>query len=63
MTWSSWSEFWQMGGYAWFVWGSYGVCALLLLIEVLQLRAGARATLHKLLRWRRATACRREGTS
>lgn len=63
MTWSSWSEFWQMGGHAWFVWGSYGVCALLLLIEVLQLRAGARATLHKLLRWRRATACRREGTS
>jgi len=31
-------EFFAMGGYAPFVWGSYGVMALLLLIEMLQLR-------------------------
>lgn len=63
MVWSSWSEFWQMGGHAWFVWGSYGVCAALLLVEVLQLRAGASASLHRLLRWRRATAARQGASS
>jgi len=25
MSWNSWEEFWDMGGYAVFVWGSYGV--------------------------------------
>jgi len=25
MSWNSWEEFWDMGGYALFVWGSYGV--------------------------------------
>jgi heme exporter protein D len=32
------SEFLSMGGYGWYVWGSYGVTALALLIEVLALR-------------------------
>lgn len=25
MNWNSWAEFWDMGGYALYVWGSYGV--------------------------------------
>ena len=25
MSWNSWEEFWDMGGYAFFVWGSYSV--------------------------------------
>jgi heme exporter protein D len=25
MNWNSWEEFWDMGGYAFFVWGSYSV--------------------------------------
>ena len=25
MSWNSWEEFWDMGGYAVFVWGSYAV--------------------------------------
>ena len=25
MSWNSWEEFWDMGGYAVFVWGSYSV--------------------------------------
>ena len=29
------SEFFAMGGYAWYVWGSYGVTFLCLLIEML----------------------------
>ena len=28
------SEFLHMGGYAWYVWGSYGVTFLCLLIEI-----------------------------
>ena len=36
MRWSSWSEFWAMGGYALYVWGSFAVTALLMLIEVVQ---------------------------
>jgi heme exporter protein D len=29
------SEFFHMGGYAWYVWGSYGVTFLCLAIEVM----------------------------
>ena len=28
MIWASWSDFWNMGGYGLYVWGSYGVVAL-----------------------------------
>jgi heme exporter protein D len=28
------SEFFHMGGYAWYVWGSYGITLLCLLLEV-----------------------------
>jgi heme exporter protein D len=37
MHWSSWSDFFSMGGYALYVWGSYGVTFLLLGAEVLAL--------------------------
>lgn len=33
------SDFFAMGGYAFYVWGAYGVTALVLLIEVLSLRS------------------------
>ena len=36
------SDFFAMGGYAWFVWGSYGVTLACLAIEVLLLRRRAR---------------------
>jgi len=32
-----WTEFWQMGGYARFVWSAYGVTAVLLAAELVQL--------------------------
>ena len=38
------SEFFAMGGYAWYVWGSYGVTFLVLLAEILLLRKRARET-------------------
>ena len=37
MHWNSWSEFFSMGGYALYVWGSYGVTFVLLGAEVLLL--------------------------
>ncbi len=33
------SEFFAMGGYAFYVWGSYGALALVLVIEVLAVRS------------------------
>ena len=39
------SEFLAMGGYAFYVWGSYGVTALVVIAEVLAVRVRRRATL------------------
>ncbi len=39
MQWGSLSEFLHMGGYGGYVWSSYGVCALLIVAEVLSARA------------------------
>ena len=33
MMWSSWSDFFAMGGYALYVWGAYAVCLALMLAE------------------------------
>ena len=33
MTWGSAQEFWAMGGYGLYVWGSFGAAALLMLAE------------------------------
>jgi heme exporter protein D len=35
MNWNSASEFFAMGGYGLYVWGSYGVCALVMIVEPL----------------------------
>ena len=35
-------DFLAMGGYAWYVWGSYGVTLLVLVIEIVALRKRAR---------------------
>ena len=48
MRWESWSQFWAMGGYAVYVWGSVGVTALLLALEVWQARWAHRALLNQL---------------
>ena len=48
MRWESWSQFWAMGGYAVYVWGSVGVTALLLAVEVWQARWAHRAVLTQL---------------
>jgi heme exporter protein D len=33
MQWNSAAEFFAMGGYGLYVWGSFGACALLMLVE------------------------------
>jgi heme exporter protein D len=33
MNWASPAEFFAMGGYGLYVWGSFGVCALLMIVE------------------------------
>ncbi len=39
------SNFFAMGGYAWYVWMAYGVTALVVVVEVRMLRAHRRRTL------------------
>jgi heme exporter protein D len=38
------SEFFAMGGYAWYVWGSYGVTLLCLALELLLVMKRSRET-------------------
>lgn len=38
MHWTSWADFFNMGGYAVYVWPSFGVTALSLVYEVIALR-------------------------
>ncbi len=38
MRWDSWADFWSMGGYGLYVWGSMGVTFLLMALEVFQAR-------------------------
>jgi heme exporter protein D len=48
MNWGSATEFFAMGGYAPYVWGSYAVTALCLIVEPLVVRARRRAAAARL---------------
>ena len=48
MSWGSAAEFFAMGGYAPYVWGSYAVTALCLIVEPLVVRARRRAAAARL---------------
>lgn len=43
MMWHSLGEFLDMGGYGFYVWGAYGVTALVMALELLWLRRAERA--------------------
>ena len=45
MYWSSWSEFWAMGGHAFFVWMSYGALLVAIVVESLLLVLRRRSAL------------------
>ena len=48
MQWNSFSEFFAMGGYALYVWGSFGATALVMLVESLLIRTQRRHILRNL---------------
>jgi len=48
MSWGSIGEFIAMGGYGWYVWGSYDVTFVLLALEVLLVTARHRAAKRRL---------------
>jgi heme exporter protein D len=50
MNWASWSDFLAMGGYAGYVWGSFGVAAGLIAVEILLLGSRRRTALEQLRR-------------
>ncbi len=35
MIWSNWSAFWNMGGFAFYIWTSYALAALVLCVNIL----------------------------
>jgi heme exporter protein D len=50
MIWASWSDFFAMGGYALYVWGSYAVTAGLFIMEIILLRNRRRTAVEQLVR-------------
>ncbi|MBI2319553.1 MAG: heme exporter protein CcmD [Betaproteobacteria bacterium] len=48
MSWNSATEFFAMGGYAFYVWGSFGIAAILMAGEMLLVRARRRAAFLEL---------------
>lgn len=43
MQWGSWAEFWAMGGYGLYVWGSFAVTLLCMAVEMISLTIAERA--------------------
>ena len=54
MTWNSLNDFLAMGGYALYVWGSYGMTAVLAVVEIMALRTRRRRAMDELRRARGA---------
>jgi heme exporter protein D len=48
MNWGSWNEFFAMGGYAFYVWGSYLVALVLMSAEIVLLALRKRGALERL---------------
>lgn len=54
MIWESWGDFFAMGGYGLYVWGSYGVTLAIMAIELAFLRRRKRVALENARRLRSA---------
>ena len=48
MQWNSFQDFWHMGGYALYVWGSFGLTAAIVVVEVALVRARRQRVLQDL---------------
>lgn len=44
----NWMEFFAMKGYAWYIWGSYGVALLLFMVEIILVRYRRKNALRQL---------------
>jgi heme exporter protein D len=60
--WNSPTEFFAMGGYALYVWSSFGVCALVLIAEPLSVRARFKAIVRRLKKEALAQHMNNEGS-
>jgi heme exporter protein D len=60
MIWNSMSDFWHMGGYGLYVWGSVGVSVVVLVWEQVALKKRTEAILRSLRRRARAEKMDRE---
>ena len=56
MNWGSPSEFFAMGGHGLYVWGSFGVLALLIIIEILAVKKRRKDSVQRLKRLSQARA-------
>ena len=48
MIWNSWTEFWAMGGYGLYGWGSFGVTALCVALEMIWVKNARAQTLAQI---------------
>ena len=51
MNWGSWENFWAMGGYGLYVWGSYFVTLFLLIAEIVALGMRRRGVVERLAKY------------
>ena len=51
MNWGSWHNFFAMGGYALYVWGSYVVTLVVLIIEIVALITRRRGVIERLAKY------------
>jgi heme exporter protein D len=63
MNWASATDFFAMGGYAPYVWGSFAITALCMIVEPLVVRARRRAALARLKRLNGAAEPRHEAAA
>lgn len=48
MIWNGWDDFWNMGGYGLYVWGSYALCAVVFTCEPLWSKRKLKSALSKI---------------
>lgn len=62
MNWNSMTEFWAMGGYGLYVWGSFGLCVVVMLVEPLMARGRHKSITLTLQRQLRAEKLEQDRT-
>ncbi len=62
MNWNSMTEFWAMGGYGLYVWGSFGLCVVVMLVEPFMARARHKSITLTLQRQLRAEKLEQDRT-